>query len=91
MLTVRSKDTLWLGPVIAAAYGFRNVYWGMSTILLVWAVVFVVFARNASEAVRPESLGEIARRLASEYYALYKAEIYLKHCIELMIRGVVYL
>ena len=35
---IGQSAAVFLGPVVAAAYGFRTVYWGMSIILLVWAV-----------------------------------------------------
>src|SRR5471030_3023864 len=38
---IGQSAAVFLGPVVAAAYGFRAVYWGMSVILLVWAGVFV--------------------------------------------------
>ena len=63
---IGQSAAVFLGPVVAAAYGFRTVYWGMSVILLVWAVVFVVFARNAVETVRPKSLSEMFGVLAHE-------------------------
>ena len=34
---IGQSAAVFLGPVVAAAYGFRTVYWGMSVILLVWA------------------------------------------------------
>ena len=63
---IGQSAAVFLGPVVAAAYGFRTVYWGMSVILLAWAVVFVVFARNAAETVRPKSLSEMFGVLAHE-------------------------
>ena len=63
---IGQSAAVFLGPVVAAAYGFRTVYWGMSVILLVWAVVFVVFARNAAETVRPKSLSEMLGVFARE-------------------------
>jgi MFS transporter, NNP family, nitrate/nitrite transporter len=67
---------VFLGPVVAAAYGFRSVYWGMSVILLIWAVVFAVFARNATEGARPKSLGEMIGVLAHEPLAWALAGFY---------------
>ncbi len=63
---IGQSAAVFLGPVVATTYGFRTVYWGMSVILLVWAVVFVVFARNAAETVRPKSLSEMFSVLAHE-------------------------
>jgi NNP family nitrate/nitrite transporter-like MFS transporter len=63
---IGQSAAVFLGPVVAAAYGFRTVYWGMSVILLAWTVVFVVFARNAAETVRPKSFSEMFGVLAHE-------------------------
>jgi MFS transporter, NNP family, nitrate/nitrite transporter len=64
---IGQSAAVFLGPVVAAAYGYRAVYWGVAVILLVWAGVFVVLARNAPHA-RPspkglsEMLGVLAQR-----------------------------
>jgi MFS transporter, NNP family, nitrate/nitrite transporter len=55
-----------LGPVVAAAFGFRSVYWGMAAILAVWGIVFATFGRDASGTVRPKSVGEMLSVLAHE-------------------------
>lgn len=73
---IGQSAAVFLGPLIAASYGYRSVYWGMSAILLVWAVVFVVFARNASETVRPKSLGEMLGVLGREPLAWALAGFY---------------
>ena len=73
---IGQSAAVFLGPVVAAAYGFRTVYWGMSVILLVWAVVFVVFARNAAETVRPKGLSEMLGVLAREPLAWALAAFY---------------
>ena len=51
---IGQSAAVFLGPLVAAAYGYRAVYWGMSVILLVWTGVFVVFARNAPQAAKPK-------------------------------------
>ena len=58
------------------AYGFRTVYWGMSVILLVWAVVFVVFARNATQTAHPKGLSEMLGVLGREPLAWALAGFY---------------
>ena len=73
---IGQSAAVFLGPVIAAAYGFRSVYWGLAVILLVWAVMFAVFGRNASETVRPKGLGEMLGVLASEPLAWALAGFY---------------
>ena len=73
---IGQSAAVFLGPVVAAAYGFRSVYWGMSVILLIGAVAFAVFARNASEAARPKSLAEMLGMLAHEPLAWALAGFY---------------
>jgi len=67
---------VFLGPVVAAAYGYRAVYWGMSVILLVWAGVFVIFARNAPQTAKPKGLSEMLGVLAREPLAWALAAFY---------------
>ena len=73
---IGQSAAVFLGPVVAAAYGFRTVYWGMSVILLVWAVVFVVFARNATQTARPKGLSEMLGVLGREPLAWALAGFY---------------
>ena len=73
---IGQSAAVFLGPVVAAAYGFRAVYWGMSVILLVWAGVFVIFARNAPHAARPKGLSEMLGVLAHEPLAWALAAFY---------------
>ena len=56
---IGQSAAVFLGPVVAATFGFRTVYTGMSIILIVWAVVFVAFARNATQITRPKGLSEM--------------------------------
>src|SRR6476659_1655878 len=39
---IGQSAAVFLGPVVAAAYGFRTVYWGTSVILVIWAAMFVI-------------------------------------------------
>src|ERR1017187_7536628 len=73
---IGQSAAVFLGPVVAAAYGFRTVYWGMSVILLVWAAVFAIFARNATQAARPKGLSEMLGVLAREPLAWALASLY---------------
>jgi NNP family nitrate/nitrite transporter-like MFS transporter len=45
------------GPVIASRLGWPAVFRGTSLLLLVWAAVFVVLARNPARAARPAGVG----------------------------------
>ncbi len=49
------------GPVIAAAAGFYSVFWGLAAIIVAWAILFAVLARNAPVTKRPTGFGEMAR------------------------------
>ena len=73
---IGQSAAVFLGPVVAAAYGFRAVYWGMSVILLVWAGVFVIFARNAPQTARPKGFSEMLGVLAREPLAWALAALY---------------
>ena len=73
---IGQSAAVFLGPVVAAAYGYRAVYWGMSIILLVWTGVFVVVARNAPHAPRPKGLSEMLGVLAREPLAWALAAFY---------------
>jgi nitrate/nitrite transporter NarK len=44
------------GPVVAAQLGWEAVFYGTAALLLVWAVVFLLFARNPVQAARPASV-----------------------------------
>jgi NNP family nitrate/nitrite transporter-like MFS transporter len=56
---------VFLGPVLAGAIGFVNVYSGLGAALLVWAAVFAVLARSP-EAARPRGIGEMLGVLTRE-------------------------
>ncbi len=73
---IGQSAAVFLGPVVAAAYGFRTVYWGMSIILLLWASAFLIFARNAPQTARPKGLSEMIGVLAREPLAWALAALY---------------
>ena len=54
------------GPVVAAWAGWPAVFYGTSALLTVWAIVFVVFARNPPGVVRPSGLAPMVRVLTRE-------------------------
>jgi nitrate/nitrite transporter NarK len=47
------------GPVVAAQLGWEAVFRGTAALLLIWAVVFYLFARNPLRAARPASVAEM--------------------------------
>jgi len=73
---IGQSAAVFLGPVVAAAYGFRSVYWGMSCILLVWGAAFAVLARNATQTTRPKGLSEMVSVLARQPMAWALAGFY---------------
>lgn len=54
------------GPVLAAAAGWTTVFYSTSVLLLLYAVVFAVFARNPPAVVRPSGLAPMLRVLTHE-------------------------
>lgn len=73
---IGQSAAVFLGPVAAAAFGFRSVYLGMSIVLVVWAAVFAVLARNASHTIRPKRFTEMVGVLAHEPLAWALAVFY---------------
>ena len=73
---IGQSAAVFLGPVAAAAFGFRTVYLGMSIVLVAWAAVFAVFARNASQTARPKGLSEMLGVLGREPLAWALAAFY---------------
>jgi NNP family nitrate/nitrite transporter-like MFS transporter len=61
---IGQSAAVFLGPVIAVAIGWENVFRGMAALLAIWAGVFWLFARNAPVTLRPKSLGDTFNVLA---------------------------
>jgi NNP family nitrate/nitrite transporter-like MFS transporter len=53
-------------PLLAKVIGLKEVVLALSALLVVWAVIFGVFARNPRETNRPKSLGEMLSVLRRE-------------------------
>ena len=73
---IGQSAAVFLGPVVAATFGFRTVYTGMSIILVVWAVMFAAFARNATQTTRPKGLSEMVGVLGHEPLAWLLSAFY---------------
>src|SRR5687768_9713029 len=54
--TMGQSLAVFVGPVVAARYGWEVVFRGTSVLLLFWAVVYVALARNPPQAARPASV-----------------------------------
>jgi nitrate/nitrite transporter NarK len=61
--TLGQSLAVFAGPVVAQSLGWQAVFRGTGTILLVWAVVFFLTARNPPAASRPAGLGDMVRVL----------------------------
>ncbi|MEO8131559.1 MAG: MFS transporter, partial [Bryobacteraceae bacterium] len=63
---IGQSAAVFLGPLLAASLGWQNIFRGMAGVLVVWAVVFWLFARNAPVSVRPKTIDEMVGLLARE-------------------------
>jgi NNP family nitrate/nitrite transporter-like MFS transporter len=63
---IGQSAAVFLGPLLAVSVGWQNIFRGMAAMLVMWAVVFWLFARNAPVPVRPKSIGEMVRLLGRE-------------------------
>jgi MFS transporter, NNP family, nitrate/nitrite transporter len=50
---IGQSAAVFLGPVLALSIGWENVYRGLAALLVVWAIIFAVAARNVDVASKP--------------------------------------
>jgi NNP family nitrate/nitrite transporter-like MFS transporter len=50
---------VFLGPVLALSIGWQGVFRAASGVLVAWALVFAVLARNAPRRAQPKTLGQM--------------------------------
>src|SRR5262245_20988321 len=55
--TMGQSLAVFVGPVVASQLGWEAVFRGTGVVLLIWAVVYFVLARNPDRAARPASVG----------------------------------
>jgi NNP family nitrate/nitrite transporter-like MFS transporter len=67
--TIGQSAAVFLGPLAAQAFGWRNVFYAGSALTLTWAAVFAVFARNAPGGKAPAGIGQMLRLLRTEKLA----------------------
>ena len=67
---------VFLGPVLATRFGWESVFRGISILLVLWAVAFAVFARNAPVTAPPRTLGAMLTLLARERLAWVLSAFY---------------
>jgi NNP family nitrate/nitrite transporter-like MFS transporter len=60
---IGQSAAVFLGPLVAAAFGLQSVFRGAAVLLVVWGVAFGVLARNAPGKVAPKGFGAMARVL----------------------------
>ena len=63
---IGQSAAVFLGPVLAVAVGWQNIFRGMAALLVVWAVAFYLLARNSPKTVRPASIGAMLQLLSRE-------------------------
>jgi MFS transporter, NNP family, nitrate/nitrite transporter len=62
---IGQSAAVFLGPLLARALGRERVFQAIAALLLVWAVVFVVLARDAPRRTPPAGFSNMLRVLAS--------------------------
>jgi MFS transporter, NNP family, nitrate/nitrite transporter len=63
---IGQSAAVFLGPVLAVAVGWQNIFRGMAVLLVVWGVAFYLLARNSPKTVRPASVGAMLQLLSRE-------------------------
>lgn len=63
---IGQSAAVFLGPLLAVSFGWQNIFRGVAVMLVVWAIVFWLFARNAPVTVHPKTIGEMFGLLARE-------------------------
>src|SRR5499433_784632 len=63
---IGQSAAVFLGPLLAAAVGWQNIFRGMAALLVIWSAAFFLIARNSPKTVRPSGLGEMLRLLSRE-------------------------
>jgi nitrate/nitrite transporter NarK len=54
--TMGQSLAVFVGPVVAARWGWQTVFYGTSVLLLLWAGIYALVARNPTRAVRPATI-----------------------------------
>lgn len=63
---IGQSAAVFLGPVLAVAVGWQNIFRGMAVLLIVWGVVFCLVARNSPKTVRPAGISAMLQLLSRE-------------------------
>jgi nitrate/nitrite transporter NarK len=73
---IGQSAAVFLGPVLAARVGTEAVFRGVAVLLVIWAAVFALAAREAPSARAPKGIGEMLGVLAREKLAWVLAAFY---------------
>lgn len=73
---IGQSAVVFLGPVLAATFGWQAIFRGLSVLLVIWAIVFFVFARNSANVPRPKGLGEMLHVIRHERLAWVLSAFY---------------
>ena len=73
---IGQSAAVFLGPLLAAAIGWQRVFEGSALMLVLWASVFLLFARNAPGTARPRGVGEMVSVLGHQRLAWILAAFY---------------
>ena len=63
---IGQSAAVFLGPLLAIRIGWQNVFRGVAILLVLWAITFAVFARNAASGGKPKSLSSMLAFLGRE-------------------------
>jgi len=63
---IGQSAAVFLGPVLAVAVGWQNIFRGMTALLVIWGVAFFLLARNSPKTIRPAGLGAMLQLLSRE-------------------------
>lgn len=53
---IGQSAAVFLGPLLAVSLGWQNIFRGTAVVLVVWAVLFWLLARNAPVVVQPKTI-----------------------------------
>ncbi len=73
---IGQSAAVFLGPLLAVPLGWENIFRSMAVVLIIWAVLFGVSARNAPVFARPGKMGGMFSFLARERLAWALAAFY---------------
>jgi len=63
---IGQSAAVFLGPLLAAAVGWANIYRGMAVLLVAWGIAFGLLARDAPVVAKPKGVADMLRVLTRE-------------------------